>query len=344
MEAVERSPARTRALQAVRVNPANIATGAVAALLIVYLGLSNGGYGIVERSEVGIAVWWTVLIGTVVGALPLAGASRTGRALLILLAAFAAWTALSLTWTESDERTAIELARVVAYLGVFALALGVQGEERWRPLLHGITGGLAVLCGLAVLSRLEPTWFPDRVTGDYLPGIEIERRLAYPLNYSSGLGALAALTLPLLLAATASARTLVAQALAAAALPVVVLTLWLTTSSLSLPAALVALVVFFVLTPDRLPKLATLALAGIGSAILIAAVEQRDALDRGLPTPQALTEGDELKLLLLVVCLGVALAQTGTRTGRPLRHPPALDAGLAPAGERRRRESPRRRC
>ena len=139
MEAVERSPTRTRALQAVRVNPANVATGAVAALLIVYLGLNNGGYGIVERSEVGIAVWWTVLIGTVVGALPLAGASRTGRALLVLLAAFAAWTALSLTWTESDERTAIELARVVAYLGVFALALGVQGEERWRPLLHGIT-------------------------------------------------------------------------------------------------------------------------------------------------------------------------------------------------------------
>lgn len=311
MEAVERSPARTDALRALRVEPANLATGAVAALLIVYLGLNNGGYGVVERSEVGIAVWWTVLVGTVVGALPLAGGTRVGRALFILLAAFAAWTALSLSWTESDERTTLELARVVSYLGVFALALGVQGGERWRPLLHGVTAGLALLCGLAVLSRLEPGWFPDRVTGIYLPGIEIERRLAYPVNYSSGLGALTAMTLPLLLAATSSARTLIAQAVAAAALPVVVLTLWLTTSSLSIPAALLALVVFFVLAPDRLPKLATLTLAGIGSVILIAAVEHRDALDRGLPTPQALTEGDEMKLIVIAVCLGVALAQTG---------------------------------
>ena len=89
------------------------------------------------------------------------------------------------------------------------------------------------------------------------------------------------------------------------------LTLWLTSSSLSLPAAAIALLVFLILAPDRLPKLATLAFAAAGSAILFAAAEQREALDRGLATPAALHEGDELRTFLLIVCVGVALAQAG---------------------------------
>ena len=241
----------------------------------------------------------------------MAGGTRAGRVMLLVLAAFAGWTALSLGWTESAERTATELARVAVYLGVFALALAIQGEGRWRHMLHGVTVGIAIVAGLAVLSRLEPTWFPERVTGEYLPGIEIERRLAYPLNYSTGLAALSAMGLPLLLAATATARTIPAQALAAGALPVVALALWLTTSGLFVPVAAGALLVFFALAPDRIPKLATLLIAGAGSAILFAAVEQRDALDRGLPTAAAQQQGDEMIAIVLVVCAGVALVQAG---------------------------------
>ena len=305
-----RSPLSLPRVAALRFNPAAFAAWLLPAVLIVYLALNSGGYYIGERSEVGIAVWWIVLVGTAVGALPIAGGTRTGRVMLALLAVFAAWTALSLGWTESAERTSIELARTVTYLGVFALALAVQGEGRWRPLLHGVTTGLAIVCGIAVLSRLEPTWFPEQETGRFIRGIEIERRLAYPLNYSSGLGALAALTLPLLLGATSSARTLVAQALAAAAIPVAALALWLTTSSISIPVVVVGLLAFFALAPDRLPKLGTLLIAGAGSAILFAALEQRDALDRGLPTSAAQTAGDEMLAIVLVVCAGVALAQT----------------------------------
>lgn len=312
MDAVEREPLHTlrlsRALD-LRIDPAGFVAWLIPAVLILYLALANGGYGLVERSEVGIAVWWVVLVGSVVGALPIAGGTRSGRLLFALLAAFAAWNALALGWTESAERTATELGRVATYLGVFALALGAQGAGRWRYVLGGVTTGMAVICGLAVLSRLEPTWFPERMTEQFLPGIEIDRRLAYPLNYSSGLGAFAAIAVPLILAATASARHVALQAIAAAALPVVALTLWLTTSSLSLPAAAVALIAFFVLAPDRLPKLATLIVAGAGSAILFAAVEQREALDRGLPSPQALAEGDEMKAIILVVCVGVGLIQ-----------------------------------
>jgi hypothetical protein len=279
--------------------------------LIVYLGLANGGYGPIARAEVGVAVWWTLLIGTAIGVLPPAAGTKWGRMMLILLTAFAAWTAISLTWTESDERTATEIARVSTYLGVFALALVAQGTGRWRQVLFGVTTGISILCALAVLSRMHPPWFPEQTAGRYLTGIDIERRLAYPLNYPSGLGALAAIGLPLALAATSLARSIPGKTLAAAAIPVLALTLWLTTSSLSLPVAVVALAVFVLLAPDRLPKLATLAVAGAGSAVLFAAAEQREALDRGLPTPTAIDQGHELLLITVLVCFGVGLVQAG---------------------------------
>ena len=310
MEAIERSTLRIPVVGTLRIDPASFGAWLLPVVLIVYLALNNGGYDDIQRSEVGIAVWWMVLVGTVVGALPIAGGTRAGRIMLGVLAAFAAWNALSLTWTESSERTAIELARVTTYLGVFALALAVQGGERWRYLLHGVTAGIAIVCGVAVLSRMEPTWFPGQHTEQFVPGIGIASRLAYPLNYSSGLGAFAAIGLPLLVAAASSARSLFGQACAAAALPVVALTLWLTSSSLSLPAVLIALIVFLALAPDRVPKLATLLIAGAGSAVLFAAEDQRGALDASFRNTLAQHQGHELLVITIVVCAGVALVQT----------------------------------
>ena len=294
-----------------RAEPANVAATLIPVVLIVYLGMTNGGFDPVSRSVVGVAVWWTVLVGTVANLLPAAGGTPAGRALFGVAAAFAGWTALSFTWTDSDGRTATELARVSTYLGVFALALAAQGGGRWRQILHGVTAGVVILCGIAVLSRMRPDWFPEQVAGRYLRDIEIESRLSYPINYSSGLGVLAAMGLPLALAATSSARTLAGQALGAGALPVVALALWLTTSSLSVPAAVLALAVFVALAPNRLPKLATLLVAAGGAAILFAATEARDAFDRGLPTAELESQGGEMLAITLAVCAAVALAHVG---------------------------------
>jgi O-Antigen ligase len=292
-----------------RADPADVAAWLVPLVLVAFLALSNGGFDPIARSAVGVAVWWTVLVGTALAFLPAAGGGRAARLMLLVAIAFAAWTALSVTWTESDERTATELARVSTYLGVFTLALAVQGAGRWRHVLHGVTAGVVLVCGLAVLSRMQPAWFPEEIAGRYLQGIQIQSRLAYPLNYPSGLGAFAAIGLPLALAGASTARSVVGQALAAASIPVVALTLWLTTSSLSVPAAVVALAVLLILAPDRLPKLATLAVATGGAAILFVATEQRLAFDRGLPTSEAEQQGHEMLALTLLVCAAVGLVQ-----------------------------------
>ena len=283
----------------------------LAALLVVHLSLENGGYDPIPRDQVGVLAWWLLLLGVASQALPLPGRTRASLVALGLLLGFALWTALSMSWTQSEERTATELARVVTYLGVFALGISLATRRRAgaRQVLHGVTFALGLVAALAVLSRLHMAWFPANELGKVLPGIEIERRLAYPLNYSSAMGALAGMTVPLLLAATASARTLAAQALAAAAIPLAGLTLYLATSGTGAAVAIVAMATFLALSPDRLPKLLTLAAGTGGAALLALAVHNRDALTRGLPTPAAEQQGTEVIWIARAVCAGVALAQ-----------------------------------
>ncbi len=80
--------------------------------------------------------------------------------------------------------------------------------------------------------------------------------------------------------------------LAAAAFPVAGLAFYLSSSGTATLVVVAGLVVFFLLAPDRLPKLVTLAIGAAGTAILGYAVNQRAALDRGLPTPEAKSQGE----------------------------------------------------
>lgn len=292
---------------------AGAATWLLAALLVAYLALENGGYDPIPRDQVGIAVWWLLLLGVGVKALPVPGRTRAGLVALGLLFGFGVWTAISLGWTQSAERTATELARVATYLGLFALGISLVTRRRAgaRQVLNGVTFALALVVALGVLSRLHMAWFPTNELGKVLPGIDIERRLAYPLGYSSGMGALAGMTLPLLLAATASARTILARALAAAAFPLAGLALYLSTSGTGAAVAAVALIAFLALSPDRLPKLLTLAAGAGGAAILATSVAHRDALARGLPTHAAEQQGTEVVWIALAVCAAVALVAVG---------------------------------
>lgn len=306
MEAASRHAAPVTSRIASRIDFMALSAWGLSFGLVAYLGLNQGGYAVFERSEIGILAPWTLIVATVAGGLPLAGGTRLGRAALLVLALFAAWTAVSLLWTSSDERTIIEAARVGCYVAIFALALGARSW--WRELLFGVTAAVVLICGVALVSRLDPNSFAQLNTGEFFSQ-NVVSRLAYPLTYSSALGALAAIGLPLLIGASAAATSIAAQAVHAAAIPACALTLWLTASGLSVPAAALGLAVFFALTDDRLPKLATLIVGGIGSAILFAAVDQRPALDLGLTGAKAETEGSELLIILLVVCAGVGLIQ-----------------------------------
>jgi O-Antigen ligase len=305
----EQEPRTRFGLASLRVTPGGVIAWLFPVALIVYLGLKNGGYDPIPRGDTGVLVWWIVLIGLVVGALPGIRLRSVPGALIVLLAAFGAWTALSLIWSQSDERTMTEVARIATYVGFLVLAVGLQRRGYGRELLMGATAGIAVITVLAALSRMEPPWFPAQETSRFITGIDIERRLAYPLNYSTGLAAMTAMGLPLFLQQMTSARTILGRSFGAVMLPIAALTLWWTGSSLAIPLAAVGLVVYLVFTNERLPALASLAVAAIGGLVLILFSHARGALESGAPTPTALHEGDQMLVIAIVVCVLMVAAR-----------------------------------
>ena len=103
---------------------------------------------------------------------------------------------------------------------------------------------------------------------------------------------------------------MVVRGLAAAALPLMALTLFLTFSRSGVGAAAIALLVLFAFGPGRLERLATLVVAGVASALLILVADRSDLVFEGPNSVTGATgEGNELLLLLLVVCVLVGLLQ-----------------------------------
>jgi O-antigen ligase/polysaccharide polymerase Wzy-like membrane protein len=288
--------------------------------IVVLLGLEGGGYDPLVHDQFGIAAWWALLVTVALGVLPRRRLPTAALVAVALLAAFAVWICLSLIWTESVEKTFVDVGRVLTYLAIFSLVLITRDGRETQRLLGAVAAGIVVVAGVALLSRLHPSWFPEaQQTGRIL---ESEDRLSYPLNYWNALAALTAIGAPLLLQLASGARLILARALAAAVLPALILVLYFTLSRGGIAAAALATLIFLALASDRLPKLVPLALAGAGGALLIALAHQRDALREGLANATAHDQGSEMLLIVIAVCLGVGLLHAGlTALGRRRERP-----------------------
>jgi O-Antigen ligase len=291
--------------------------------LVLYLGLNGGGYDPLVSDQAGIAVWWVLLAAVAVGALPRRRLGTLAWIALGLLAAFLAWTFLSLIWTESAERTSIEIARLGTYLGALALAVFSRGPRGARLLVGAVATAIAVIALIALLSRLHPSWFPEgRQTARFLEtGRE---RLSYPLNYWNALAALIAIGLPLLLQGAADARHVALRALAGAAIPLLILTAFFTLSRAGIVAAALAALVYLAFASERLPKLLVLAVGGGGGGALVLAALQRDDLRHGLLNETARHQGGQMLPIAIGVCLltGLLIGAIGlalARGERPVR-------------------------
>ena len=119
------------------------------------------------------------------------GKTTAGWVAIGLLGAFALWTGLATGWSESAERSTIELGRVAAYLGVLVLAITLQGRAAARHTINGLACAIGGVTLLAALSRLHPQWFPVNDHFEFLEATSA-RKLSYPLNYWNALAAFAA--------------------------------------------------------------------------------------------------------------------------------------------------------
>ena len=279
--------------------------------LVIYLGVDGGGYDIVVRSHTGVIIWWILIVGAVLG---LAAASRMGRSrqvALILLGAFAVWSTASTLWSLSTERSLDEASRLAVYLGLLWLAAVSLGDRRVLPHVVGaLATGIFVIAGLALLGRLHPGLFSGATAAaSTLPGTR--SRLSWPLTYWNALGALVAFGVPLCIGIATSARRAWAQAAAAAAVPALVLCGYLTFSRTSAASAGLAVVLFVALSPRRILKVATIAICAGGSAVLVAETVGLHAIENGLSSHVASTQGSRLLVLVIAVCLVVGAIQLG---------------------------------
>jgi hypothetical protein len=299
-------------------------------LLVIYLAFAGGGYDAVVYGQVGILCWAAILLGTLIGVLPLARPSAAGWWVIGLLAALAVWTAFGLLWTDSSERTVGEMARVASFLGVFVLLVSVQGREAVHNAVFGVAAALGVVAVLALASRLHPELFPDITAAQYLD--DISARLSYPVNYWNGLASLMAIGIPLFgcVALTTTRRWLAALALAL--VPVAALTAYFTLSRgglFEIAVGVVALLAFF---PRRLVALASLGAAAVGSAILIVFASTFDELGDGLNNATAIAQGNKVLLATIVVCAVVAAAQAWISAASPAWRSPTVSRSTAVIG------------
>ncbi len=332
MELAARPIVRTRAIAAtLRFDGRSLGAFTLGLAPVLYLALRGGGYDTIIYSEAGLAAWWIVLLGALAGVLPL---SRFGRLAWVsagLLAAFTFWTGLASGWSSSAEQTIAQLGRDATYLGFLVLGLCVVRRDTIRTLVTGMAAAFGIVGLLAVLSRLYPGAFPADALAQFFG--TTQNRLNYPLNYADGTGNFLAIGLPLLLAVATRARRLPGQALGAAAIPVSVLGVVMTASRGGILTAIVGIAVFYLLAPDRLPKLATGLVTAAGSAILVGGLLHRSGLREGLSTSTAVTQRHQEMLLLVVVSVGVALLQVAIGlAARYAIRPPELRIGRRQAG------------
>jgi hypothetical protein len=290
------------ALRGLLVAAPGLPAQAVALLVLLYLGATDGGYYPLDWYPAGLVVLallglWAALVA------PRPSPRRLALAAAVLLGAFGAWALLSAIWAGEPGPAWDGANRALLYAALFALfALWPvpSSGARWLLALAGV--GIAVI-GLVELLRWAGSSHPET----YLLG----NRLNEPVGYQNAnvalwlMGAFACLWV-------AAARDFPAllRGLALGAVPMLASLAWLGQSRGSLFALPIAGLILLAITPGRLRLIAALVPCALAVAMAI-----QPALDIVDSTSDSALPGlvDDLARAVLLpsavlVVLGTAVA------------------------------------
>ena len=218
------------------------------ALALILLALPGGAYSGVAVGAATVAVWALLAVALLSGRLDPIELRPTFLAAAGCLAALAAFTALSLSWTSDAGAGFSNAVRLAGYLGVFLLAgLAVRRGGGPAVLIAIAVAGVGVSL-IAIGSRLLGLG-ADAALSATLPAAS--GRLSFPIGYWNALGAMMALVVPALVWLATAAAGPRRRSLALAALGPPLLAAYMTSSRGAILAAAVGVALLAGLADDR---------------------------------------------------------------------------------------------
>lgn len=299
---------------------------------IVSLGVANGGF--FPPAWGWSAIGFALAAAAVLSLVDTVELGRLDAVAFVALSSLFAWIALSLAWSESETRTALELQRALLYVAALgALLLSVR-RASWRAALVGVLAAVSLLALYGLSTRLFPDVFGYDRTGPY--------QLSRPIGYWNALGLLATMGVVLSVGCAAHARSRAARAAAAAALPALVVSLYFTFSRGAWVGLVTALVVLFAFDRRRERAAALLVAIVPFTAAAVVLASQSDGLTRANASlAQAAHDGHRLAAVLLLLCAGASLVASaidqvgstlfGRANLRPIAGRAAIGLGIAAA-------------
>ncbi len=288
-------------LERLRAAPVTVALLCAAAVFVAWVPHHNG-QAVTAWAPGGLAL--LALLGLALVAVPgrWAAAPPAVRLAVVLLAAFTAWSALSILWADDQGAAWEGTNRTLLYLAVFALfALWPQRPATAGWVLGAWTLALGVLATITLL----------RVAGDDPLRMFVDDRLADPAGYPNAAAATWMLAVwPAVTLAAARAVPWWLRGLLAAAAVVLVEVALLSQSRGSVLAIPFTVLVLVAVVPGRLRHLAVL--LPIGGAVAAAAPAVLDLGPPALAHDAAATaaQADVVlrQVLLAAVAAGVVVA------------------------------------
>lgn len=277
-----------------------ILAAALVIALTVYLAFNAGGFFPDATAVAVLATCVLLALGLVLVRRPLEGFTPALTVPLGLLACFAIWTLASALWSGLDWRSLVEFDRVLLYLLVFALfGMLSLGERRLAWGLRGLAVAAFAVCAIGWTTRVAADVWP--IAANIHP-----ERLSFPVTYWNALGLLSALgILACLYLSSGDRETRVWRVVGAAAIPLLTSTLLLTFSRGSLAVVFFGLVIYVLLARAR-RLLPTLVAVAIPTAVALVASYQASVVSSGrFASPEGVSEGHELALIVLA-CVAVA--------------------------------------
>lgn len=281
-------------------------TGVTAAVVVIVLGFSSGGYFPAD--------WGLLLLASAL--VCLTAFLTTARwspgwldaALVGGLVCLAAWQLLSTAWSSGAYGPVLEAERTLVYAGATAGLLVALRIDQIAALLGGIVGGIAVVSLYALATRLAPGRVGDSV--EAVAG----SRLDDPVGYANALGILATLAI-LLLAARALETLSPAVRIAASALLVpLAAVLWLTLSRGAIVALAAGTVVLVAVARERRRAFGGLLVLAPAPALGALLTARSSLNEQAVTLADVATTG--LTLAWQLSLLTLAAAAAGTVLGR----------------------------